>query len=102
MSVTSTMTESLRMVRNQESFLLLFVHKRCFYLPFNLSVVERTSPSSRRASHLFVRMTMSRCAVLVGILAVFESRGGVALGLFRVAVRVEVRGLVVVMCGSVV
>lgn len=47
-------------------------------------------------------MTMSRCAVLVGILAVFESRGGVALGLFRVAVRVEVRGLVVVMCGSVV
>jgi len=37
MSVTSTMTESLRMVRNQESFLLLFFKKEdssCrFHLP---------------------------------------------------------------------
>ena len=36
MSVTSTMTESLRMVRNQESFLLLFFKKDAFPFAFLL------------------------------------------------------------------
>jgi len=34
MSVTSTMTESLRMVRNQESFLLLFFKKDASSFPY--------------------------------------------------------------------
>jgi len=33
MSVTSTMTEALRVVRNQESFLLLFFKKSASLLP---------------------------------------------------------------------
>jgi len=37
MSVTSTMTESLRMVRNQESFLLLFFKKEAFFLSPSLA-----------------------------------------------------------------